>query len=189
MFKSLYVIGTVLLFSGASLRAHDAPATAPKSNNPKIGVVNFKEVIEESKFGKREQGNFEALKKQMETIVQEKEKALNEISAKFNDPDYLDGLSDDAERELKHKFRTMSQELSQIESQYYQTLNQANMKILQDLNDLVAESSTQVAKNGKFDVILNDDGLFYFSNALNITKDVVTEMDKKFEEDAKKTKK
>ncbi|MFQ5729127.1 MAG: OmpH family outer membrane protein, partial [Waddliaceae bacterium] len=89
---------------------------APKSleaQGEKIGLVNFKACVEKSKFGKQEQDNFEALKKQMEGVLEEKEKTLSEISTKFNDPDYLDSLSSEAEAELKHKFRSLNQELAQ----------------------------------------------------------------------------
>lgn len=155
----------------------------------KIGVVNFKRAVEESKIGKQEQTNFDNLKKQMESVLEEKEKALNEITAKFNDPDYLDSLSADAENELKHKFRSMSQDLQQIQSQYYQTLNQANMKVLQKLNDLVAEASTKVAKDKGFDMMLNDDGGFYFSNALDTSKDVIDAMNLQFDKEQKENRK
>ncbi len=75
----------------------------------KVGVVNFKTCVEQSEMGKKEQANFESLKKQMEGVLEEKEKALNEIANKFNDPDYLDSLSPEAEAELKHKFRSLNQ--------------------------------------------------------------------------------
>lgn len=158
-----------------------APKNRPASNAPlKVGVVNFKLAVENSKAGKQEQANFEALKKQMDAVMDEREQSLNEIAAKFNDPDYLDSLSTDAENELKHKFRVLSQEMNQIQTQYYQALQQANMKILQELNDQVSEASAQVAKEGKFDMIVNDENCFYSSDALDVTKEVVATMDKNF---------
>lgn len=163
-------------------------AAAATSAGLSIGIVNFKTCVEQSKYGKQEQSNFEALKKQMETVLEEKEKSLNEISAKFNDPDYLDSLSQDAEKELKHKFRTMNQEMGQIQSQYYQALNQANMKILQKLNELVAKASQKVAQESKINMILNDDGGFYFSPDLDISKKIVVALDDMFEAEQKEGK-
>ena len=58
----------------------------------------------------------------------------------------------------------MNQDISQIQSQYYQTLNQANMKILQ-LNDLVAEAATKVAKEKGYDLVVNDESV-YFSQSI-----------------------
>ncbi len=173
----------------ASSLCLSASLTAAEADKPvKIGVVNFKLAVEDSKAGKLEQGNFENLKKQMETVLEEKEKAINEIAAKFNDPDYLDSLSADAENELKHKFRTMNTELSQVQNQYYQTLNQANMKILQKLNDVVAEAATKVAKDKGYDLIVNDDSIYFSRGGLDITKDVINGMNDLFAKEQNETK-
>lgn len=183
----------IVLLSGTLIAAQDdnttAKTTADKQQSPiKIGVVNFKLVVEESKYGKLEQSNFETLKKQMESILEEKEKSLSEISAKFNDPDYVDSLSPEAENELKHKFRVLNQELGQIQGQYYQTLNQANMKILQKLNEIVAQASGKIAKENQLDLILNEDGGFYYSPTLDISRKVIAALDALYEAEMKNNK-
>ena len=149
----------------------------------KVGVVNFKTCVEGSKIGAKEQQNFEVLKKQMEDVLAEKEKSLNELSAKFNDADYLDSLSTDAEAEMKHQFRTLSQEMQQHQSQYYQVLQQANFKIIQKIGEAISEASKVVAKNKQLDVILNEEMAFYHADALDVSKDVVTVMDQQFKEE------
>jgi outer membrane protein len=182
-------IATASLCMATSLHAAEANSPSTSSDKPvKIGVVNFKLAVEDSKAGKLEQGNFENLKKQMESVLEEKEKGLTEIAAKFNDPDYLDSLSAEAENELKHKFRTMNQDLTQIQSQYYQTLNQANMKILQKLNDVVAEAATKVAKEKGYDLIVNDDSIYFSRGGLDITKSVIDTMNTQFDKDQKENK-
>ena len=148
----------------------------------KIGVVNFKSCVEKSKLGKKEQANFDSLRKQMESVLEEKEKALNEIGNKFNDPDYLDSLSPEAEAELKHKLRTLNQELSQHQNQYYQALNQANFKIIQKMSESVAQASEKVAVKNGLDVVLNEEGSFFYNRALDISDDVVKVMDETFDQ-------
>ncbi len=157
-------------------------------NGLKIGVVNFKLVVEESKYGKLEQGNFETLKKQIEGVVEEKDKVRSELAAKFNDPDYIDSLSPDAENELKHKFRLINQELSQMESQFYQTLNQANVKILQKLNEMVAKAATVVASENQLNLVLNDDSCFFYGKDLDISRKVIANLDALFDADMKNNK-
>lgn len=182
-------LATALLLSGTVFALEDSnstPKPAAQQAPVKIGIVNFKRIVEESKFGKLEQSNFETLKKQMEAVLEEKEKALNEMSAKFNDPDYIDSLSPEAENELKHKFRMINQELGQIQGQYYQTLNQANMKILQKLNDMVAATAAKIAKETQLDLILNEDGSFYYSAGLDISKSVISALDELYEVEMKK---
>ena len=149
----------------------------------KIGIVNFKTCVETSKIGAKEQANFETMKKQMEDVLSEKEKTLNNLAAKFNDADYLDSLSKDAEAEMKHQFRTLSQEMQQHQSQYYQVLQQANFKIIQKIGEAISEASKVVAKNKNLEVILNEEMAFYHDDALDVSKDVVTVMDQQYKEE------
>lgn len=160
-------------------------ANAKADQGLKIRFVTFKVCVEKSKVGKEEQSNFESLKKQMETMLSEKEKTLNEMADKINDPDYLDSLSPEAETELKRKFRSLSQELNQQQSQYLQSLQQANFKILERLDDLISKASEIVAKKNGYHVINNDDGTFYYDQDLNVSHEIVTVMDELYEKEAK----
>ncbi len=185
-FNFLYV----LLSSLGLLAANSQLAAADFQNNQankqvKIGVVDFKAAIEKSKLGKQEQQNFENLKKQMENVLEEKEKGLNELASKLNDVDYLDSITPEAETELKRKFRSINQELSQQQSQYYQALNQANVKIIQKIQESIGSASERVGKDLGLDVILNNEGTFYFSDALNITDKVVAALDTTFDNEQK----
>jgi outer membrane protein len=145
------------------------------------GVVNFGTCVSDSKLGKQEQASFEGLKKQMTTLLEDTEKQLNELSTKFNDPEYLDGLSPEAEEELKVKFRTLSEELNRYQNQYYQVMNQANMKVMQTLATSINTASEKVAKDKKLLMVVNKDACFYFTPGLDVTGLVVAEMDKSFE--------
>lgn len=186
----IFIFGMISTAAALQCFAADPNTVSALTSNKalKVSIVNFKSCVEKSKSGKQEQANFEALKKQMETVLEEKEKAVNEISTKFSDPDYMDSLSPDAEKELKHKYRAMSQEIGQIQGQYYQTLQQANMKILQKLNDTVAKAAAKVAKDNKIDVVLNDDGGFYFAPDLDISNQVIAVMDEMYEKEIKEGK-
>lgn len=163
-------------------------ATAKADQGLKIRFVNFKVCVENSKLGKQEQGNFDSLKKQMETMLGEKDKTLNDMAEKLNDPDYLDSLSPEAETELKRKFRTLSQEVSQQQSQYLQTLQQANFKILEKLDDTITKAAEIVAKKNGYNVINNDDNAFYCDKDLDISHDIVVVMDELFEKEPKEAK-
>ncbi|MBS0651128.1 MAG: OmpH family outer membrane protein [Verrucomicrobia bacterium] len=153
---------------------------------PSIGVVNFSNCVTDSKLGKQEQSSFDALKKQMSTLLEDTEKQLNDIAAKFNDPEYLDGLSPEAEEELKNKFRVLSDEMNRYQNQYYQVLNQANMRIIQTISNGINTASEKVAKDKKLTVVVNKDACFYFSPGLDVTNQVVSEMDKTFDSETKK---
>jgi len=154
----------------------------------KVGVVNAKNVVSKSKFGLQEQETFDAMKKQMETVLKEKEKKLTELANKLSDEDYLDSISPETETELKREFRGLSQEFAQVQNQYYQTLQQANMKIMQKLGEIIAKASEKVAKDRKLDLVLNEEIAFYSNPALDISEAIIKEMDAVWEIESKENK-
>lgn len=163
-------------------------ANAKADQNAKIRYVNFKVCVEKSKIGKQEQAGFETLKKQMETMLSEKEKTLNDMADKLEDPDYLDSLSPEAETELKRKFRSLSQETNQQQSQYLQALQQANFKILEKLDDFISRAAEIVAKKNGYNAIMNDDNTFYYDKDLDISNEMIVSMDELFEKEPKAVK-
>lgn len=174
----------IALLVGSPMQADVTPVST--SNKPlKIAIVNFKTCVESSKIGKQEQANFETLKKQMESVLEEKEKTINDMATKFNDPDYLDSLSAEAETEIKRKFRALSQELSGYQNQYMQILQQTNLKVIQKLTEATTSASKEYAQKNSIDLILNEEN-FYYIPELDISKEIVDLMDKKFDKDAVK---
>lgn len=155
------------------------------ADTQKIGLVNFKKAVEDSKFGKHEQETFDMMKKQMESIITEKEKSFTDISQKMGDDDYKDSLSQDAMEKLEKQYRSLGQELAQAQNQYYQALQQANYKILAEIAGAVSKASTKVAESKKLDIVMNDDNMFYHAPSLDITADVVTEMDQAYDQELK----
>ena len=154
----------------------------------RIALVNFKTCVEKSKMGQKEQAAFDAMKKQMETILEEKEKALTDVASKFNDIDYLDSLSPDAEAELKRQFRTLNQEFTQQQNQFYQQLSQTNMLVIQKLTEAVTKASEEVAKANKIDIILNDESAFFTIASIDVSPLVIKVLDDAFEKEGKNAK-
>lgn len=170
-------ITSLSLMGSACAAAPEAPST--------VGIVNFAQCIADSKLGKQEQTSFEALKKQMSSLLEDTEKQLSEISGKFNDPEYLDGLSPEAEEELKTKFRTLNEEYSRYQNQYYQVLNQANMRIVQTMGQSINTAAEKVAKEKHLSMVINKDACFFFNTSLEVTPLVVVEMDRIFDQQKK----
>jgi outer membrane protein len=163
-----------------------APAADFNQSAPlRIALVNFKTVVEKSKLGQKEQAAFDAMKKQMETILEQKEKSLTDVASKFNDIDYLDSLSPDAEAELKRQFRTLNQEFTQQQNQFYQQLSQTNILVVQKLTDAVTKAAEEVAKVSKIDLVLNEESIFFAIPAIDISPLVVRLLDENFEKEGK----
>lgn len=165
------------------------PTYVAGSAQLRIGIVNTKKCLEDSKLGKQEQANFEKMKQQMESVLQEKERTLEEIESKLNDDDYMDSISDEAASELKRKKRTIRNEGMQLQSQYMQTLQQANVKIIQRLTDAIGKASAQVAKdpsNGQpIDVIFTDEACTFYAPHLDISDRIVAKMNAIYEAEQK----
>lgn len=60
------------------------------------------------------------------------------------------------------------------------------MRIIQSLSTSISTASEKVAKDKKLAAVLNKDASFYYSPSLDVTKSVIAEMDKTFEQEEKK---
>jgi outer membrane protein len=175
-------------FFSAALCAGLLAGSLSAAENALIGVVNFTTCITDSRHGKKEQENMEALRKQMSSLIENTEKELREISAKFEDTEYLDGLSPKAEEELKAKFQALQEDLGRYQNQFYQVLQHANYQMIQKMSGSIASAAEKVATSNKLDYVMNKEACFYIRPDLDVTTLVISEMDKKYEIDAKSKK-
>ncbi len=168
----LLAVGALL--SAAGLNAKETSSVS------KVGLVNFTTCLKESDFGKKEQENFNQLKIKMETAVRDIEDQMTDTMKKLQDADYLDGLNPKAEADLKEKFQSLNDEMGKYQSQYYQVLQQANMQMIQAISTEINDASAKVASKENIQLIINKDAAFYSVDSLDITKNVITEMNKEF---------
>lgn len=153
---------------------------------PMFGIVNIMTCITDSKYGKNEQEQLENIKKQWTSLIEESEKELKEISSKFEDQDYLDSLSPEAEEQLKLKQQTLNQDIAKYQNQLYQILNQANYFFIQKMTNNISKASETIASEKKLDFVLNKEACFYNSPKMDITEQVIKEMDKNFDKETAK---
>lgn len=152
------------------------------------GVVNFSSCVTDSKYGKKEQENFESLRKQMASMIENTESQMKEIATKCEDTEYLDSLSPKAEEELKVKFQALQEELSRYQNQFMQVLQHANQQVVQKIHNAISVASKEIAEKQKLDYVINKEACFYIRPGLDVTTQVISEMDKKFEHDEKQKK-
>lgn len=174
------LFSTLTLLAAFSLNAEAAEQSM-------IGVVNFTNCVMDSKAGKREQENMDNLRKQMASMMENVEKELREITAKFDDTEYLDSLSPKAEEELKAKHQALQEDLARYQQQFYQVLNHAQYQMVQKLSNTIASASEKVANIQGFEYVINREACFYIRSDRDVTNLVITEMDKAFDlENSKK---
>ena len=152
---------------------------------PIMGVVNFVTCVTDSKYGKYEQSQLENIRGQWTSLIEDTEKELKELSSKFEDQDYLDSLSPEAEVELKIKYKTLNDDMGKYQGQLYQVLNQANYFFVQKMTQSIAKASEEVAKSKKLDMVINKEACFYNKPNLEVTDLVIKEMDKNFDKEEK----
>lgn len=152
---------------------------------PSIGVVDFAKCIEGSKAGKAEQEGFEAIKVRMHKAIEDLDSQLSETATKLQDKDLLDSLSPEAENELKGKFQALNEEMNRYQGQYYQVMQQANMKLVQTMAEMIARASEVVANNGKYTMIINREAAFHYAPNLDVTPLVIAQLDKLFDDQSK----
>ena len=156
------------------------------SKGATFGIVDFGTCIMESKYGKKEQAGFESLKNQIQSMLEDAEKQLADVSGKLQDQDYLDGLSPEAEMELKGRYQALSEELGRYQNQYYQVLNQANMRVVQTMQTHITQASQEVAKDMKIPLVVSKEAAFYYDPNFDMTQLVIEKMNKEFDTNAKK---
>jgi outer membrane protein len=117
----------------------------------------------------------------MTSLLEETDKQMREISTKLNDQEYMESLSKEAQEELANKFRNLNEEMNRYQNQYYQVLNQANMRFLQNLHTQIQEAASAVAANEKLDMVINKEAFFYHQNQFEVTEKVIEEMNRKFD--------
>lgn len=172
----------------ASMLGALVSGTSLSAENIVTGVVNFTSCVAESKYGKQEQENFEALRKQMGSMIEGTENQLRELSSKFEDTEYLDSLSPKAEEELKTKFQALQEELARYQNQFYQVLQQANHQMVQKISQSIATAAKDIAEKNKLDYVINKEALFYIRPDLDVTTQVISKMDESFELNGKSKK-
>jgi outer membrane protein len=152
----------------------------------KVGIVNMENVFMETKLGKQEQASFETMRKQFATLLEDTEKQLRDLNEKLSDKDTLDGLSPEAEAEMKNKFAQLSEEMNRYQQQYGQFLQQGQQRLVQSIFGGITQASEKLAAAKGYTMILNKQACFYSAPTLDVTTDMIKEMDKNFEEEAKK---
>lgn len=153
-----------------------------------VGVVNFSTCITESKYGKNEQTQLESIKSQWSSLIEETEKELKSVAAKMEDQEYVEGLSPEAEEELKVKYKALNEDMAKYQNQLYQVLNQANYFFIQKMASYISKASEQVAQEKNLQYVLNKEACFFNKPELEVTKLVIAKMDINYEKDVKSKK-
>lgn len=183
----LSISATAALFCSAFAQSETATGIDP-IKPLRIAVVDFQTCFEKSKIGQKEQAMLEAKQKPMESVLREKLKPINALNSKLNDINYVDLLSPEAESALRRELRTLRQEYTEQQAEFYEELRQTNMIVMLRLRDFVTKASEEVAKANKIDLILTDESVFYNVASIDVSHLIIPVMDEAFEKESKEAK-
>src|SRR5262249_49111387 len=85
------------------------------------------------------------------------------------------------EEELKARYQTLQEDMGRYQGQYYQVLQHAQYQLVQKISSNIAKAAELVAKTHHFDYVINKEACFYIRSDLDVTHDVIQEMDKAFD--------
>ncbi|MEG0037432.1 MAG: OmpH family outer membrane protein [Victivallaceae bacterium] len=151
-----------------------------------IRSLDLKRCFEESLLGQKERTSLELLKKQFSENTEKLEKELETLGNQLQDEDYMAGLSMKAAEELRKKFDELGQEYNIYHNQYYQLLNQANMRATQKLLKAIKSASLQVLKKENLDLIVNEEVILASKEGIDVTDKILNILEKDFKESSHK---
>jgi outer membrane protein len=157
-------------------------ATTLMADDPLV-VVDFGQCIADSKYGKEEQKNLEKIRSQLSSLISETDKELQELNAKFEDTTFLDSLSPKAEEELRTRHQTLSEDRQRYQWQFGQIMQQAQNQFYHRIVSQIAKASEKLAEERQLDYVINKEACFYYRPNLDLTSQVIHEMDLAFDQD------
>lgn len=161
---NLIFIALVLSFSGASAFA----------DSSKIGVVDLQKVMQTSPQMKGIQEKLEQEFKPRRDKLVAMEADLKKNMEKFKRDAAV--MSEAQKKELEAKIIAAQKQFESEGQQYQQELSAAHNKAMENLYNKVRTAVAKIAKDGKYELILQKDAAPYSQQQLDVTDKVVQEI-------------
>lgn len=171
-----YFLTTILASAALS-----ASLSGSENQQQKVGFVNFNTCVTTSKLGKHEQQAAEKVLTNMRELIEDREKGLKDLQAKFTDSDYMDGLNPAAAEEMKGQFQALQEEYGRYQQQYMQVAQQAQMRVMQSVQEHSRVATEKLAREHDLTCVLPADYTLYCNSAFDFTDQVIAAMDQEFE--------
>lgn len=153
-----------------------------------IGVVNINACITDSRQGLDSRQALELINQKAADSLQDIDKQIQDIDAKLSDEHYRDSLTPQAVEQMRQNHEKLLQEREIRSNDFRQQMSQMHFSLLQELMTQVSVASETVAKKKGLSIALSGEGVTYFDPSLDITGDVVEELNKTAEQAAAKAK-
>lgn len=169
--KKVFLFLPLLIVLNASL-----PAFA---DTPSIGYVDMRQVLLESKIGKKKKAEFEKLVKEKESQLSKEEEKLKAMEQAFQKEQLLmtEEQKQAKRREYQEKSQTFQRMVRDAKEEVARKDSEFTAKAVGEVRAIVAD----LAKSMKLQLVLeaSESGLLYADDALNLTPKVMERYDAK----------
>ncbi len=163
MFQKLSVTFLLVFFLMA--------ASAAKAADVKIGVVDFKLILENSSVGKKVNADLKKEFKRMESDFEIKKNELEELKKKLEREAMVMSreMREEKEIELRVKFKNAQE----LEKKYRQELMEQEKNAVNEIQKEVLEILKDVGKKEKYTLISSKIGVLYADDTVDLTDRVI----------------
>ena len=144
----------------------------------KIGLVDFKKILETSRAGKAAQSEISVEGKKMEADLRQKGEEIQNLEKTLERERMV--LSKEAREERQRDARIKINDFKNLQAKYQADFKKLESETIKRIEDTVFSLVEQIAKDKEYLLVLEKraGGVIYFKEALDITDLVIQEYDK-----------
>lgn len=137
----------------------------------KIGIIDLQRVAETSSAGKASKAEIEKQGKNMETELRNKQAELEEAKKRLEREAMV--MTREMREEKERDFRIKVNDLRTLEKKYKQEMNELNKRLVRQLQKDVFEIVQEIGKKEGYLLILEQVGVIYSPNSIDVTDKVI----------------
>ena len=142
----------------------------------KVGVLDLQRIMMESNEGKKVDSSLKTKHAEMQKDLDKKQQELVDMKNDIEKQSLM--LSMDAKEDRQKEFEKKQRELAYLAQDMNEEMNKFRTEAQNELLKLIVGVVETIAKDKKFDMITERRTLLYFSESLDITSEVIKELNK-----------
>lgn len=150
----------------------------------KIGVVNFQRIFDASNAGKQASAEINKQGKKMESDLNENGKEIEEIRKKLEREALV--MSKEMREEKEREFRIKVNDLKVLKNKYEKNLREVQKRLIKRIRKEVLDIVEEIGKKEGYLLIIENIGVLYSPNTLDITDKIIEKYNANFVEGAEK---
>lgn len=144
----------------------------------KIGVANLQRILETSNQGKSAQEEIKKQKDQMELELKQKGGEIEELRKQLERESMV--MSKEKREEKEREIRIKLNDFKSLQKRYRSQLQSLEKKLVNGLLKEVSALVEEIGKKEGYLLIINNAGVMYSPNSINITDKVIKELNARF---------